>query len=277
MYLRFLSLLLAVSLYAREGSVLRVCADPNNLPYSNDRSEGFENKLAEIIARDLGVKLEYTWWSQRRGFIRNTLGAGRCDALMGVPAALDTVSVTGPYYRSTYVFVTRKDVSPRLESLDDPRLERWRIGMHRVGDDYAPPAVALARRGLAGNISGYSLYGAYGEENPPARLIHAVAAGDVDVAIVWGAFAGYFAPLESTPLTVTPLSPAMYAAVPFTFEMSIAVRKGDETLRRELDGVLNRHCEEIRALLKRYGVPLIGKEDDSNACGSSRHSVSWPH
>src|SRR5437879_5709526 len=109
---------LACSLLAADGPVLRVCADPNNLPFSNQRGEGFENRLAELMARDLGASLEYTWWSQHRSFIKNSLGEDRCDALMGVPAELDSVTVTHPYYRSTYVFVTRKDRKLRLMSLD---------------------------------------------------------------------------------------------------------------------------------------------------------------
>src|SRR5690242_11446628 len=157
---RFLSsFLVLASLTAADQRILRVCADPNNLPFSNQRGEGFENRLAELIASDLGAKLEYTWWSQRRSFIRNSLAQDRCDALMGVPAALDSVAVTHPYYRSSYVFVSRQDRHLSIESLDDPRFASWRIGIHMVGEDYAPSAVALARRGVAANVKGYKLYG----------------------------------------------------------------------------------------------------------------------
>ncbi len=200
MYFRCLSLTLAFGIaWAGNIPALRVCADPNNLPFSNEAREGFENRLAAMVARDLGAKLEYTWWSQRKSFIKNSLDAGRCDVLMGIPAALDSIEVTKPYYRSTYVFVSRQDRALRVCSLDDARFEKWRIGIHVVGDDYAPPAVALARRGLAANLVGYSLFGSYGEANPPAKLVDAVERGDVDVAIVWGPFAGYFAKARSEP------------------------------------------------------------------------------
>src|SRR5215208_1499473 len=128
--------------------VLRVCADPNNLPFSNARQEGFENKIAALVARDLRADLRYTWAAQRRGFVRSTLGAGECDVVMGVPAGLDRVSTTSPYYRSTYVFVSRRDGAADIRSLDDPRLRRVRVGVQMIGDDYAnsPPAHALARR-----------------------------------------------------------------------------------------------------------------------------------
>ncbi len=149
-----------------------------------------------------------------------------------------------------------------MQSLDDARLEKWRIGIHIVGDDYAPPAVALARRGLAANLAGYSLLGAYGEANPPAKLVEAVERGDVDIAIIWGPFAGYFAKREPYPLEISPVSPAMFLAVPFTYEMSLGVRKGDDALRDKLDAVIERRCAEIQALLEEYGVPLAPQKGE---------------
>lgn len=270
---RFLSLFVAAvcPLMCADRAVLRVCADPNNLPFSNQRGEGFENRLAELMARELGVKLEYTWWSQHRSFLKNSLGEGLCDAIMGVPTALDTVTVTRPYYRSTYVFVTRKNRDLRLTSLSDPRFPDWRVGIHMVGDDYAPPAAALARRGLGANITGYSLYGTYGEENPPARLIHAVANGDVDVAIVWGPLGGFFARRESVALEVAPVSPSKFLAVPFTFEISMAVRKGNEALKTQLDVALDRNCEAVRAILNDYDLPQVITGDKKETCESPRH------
>jgi mxaJ protein len=155
MYLRCLSLIFIAVLpsVAAEQRILRVCADPNNMPFSNDRREGFENRLAEMIAGKLSAKLEYTWWSERKSFVRNSLDQGRCDVVMGVPATLESITATNPYYRSTYVFVSRQDRKLDITSLDDPRLKNWRIGIHVVGDDYAPPAYALARRGITSNIA----------------------------------------------------------------------------------------------------------------------------
>ncbi len=246
--------------------VLRVCADPNNLPFSNERGEGFENRLAELLARDLGAKVEYTWWAERKSFLKNSLGAGKCDAVMGVPSAMDSVSVTRPYYRSTYVFVSRKDRKLGIRSLADPRLEKWRIGIHAVGEDFAPPAYALGRRGLAANVVPYSLFGEYGQPNPPARLVDAVARGDVDVAIVWGPFAGFFAKAEQPPLEISPVQPATYLTVPFTYDISVAVRKGDESLRAELDAALERERPAIRALLAEFGIPTAAAQGGDEAC-----------
>jgi mxaJ protein len=145
-----------------------VCADPNNLPFSNDNGEGFENKIAALIAHDLAVKVEYTWFAQRRGFVRNTLNARACDVVMGIPAASEMMLTTRPYYRSTYVFLTRADCGLNIESLDDPRLAKLRLGVHLIGDDYAnaPPMHALARRGIVKNVAGYSIYGDYSRPQP---------------------------------------------------------------------------------------------------------------
>lgn len=145
-----------------------------------------------MIAGKLGAKLEYTWWSQRKSFIRNSLDQGRCDAVMGVPSTLASITATQPYYRSTYVFVSRRDRKLKIISLYDPRLERLRIGIHVVGDGYAPPAYALADRGITANIVGFNLFGEYGQPNPPARIIEAVANADIDLAIVWGPFRRVF-------------------------------------------------------------------------------------
>ena len=195
---------------------LRVCADPNNLPFSNDRGQGFENRLAELLARRTNSKLEYTWWSQRRFFVRHTLNAGRCDVLLGYPAGNERVLTSKPYYTSTYVIVSRPEVRPPVNSLDDPRLATLRIGAHVVNEDFAPPVRALTRRGIR-NVHAYSLFGEYGQPNPPAHLLDALAKGEIDVAFVWGPFAGYFAPKEPVALSIQPVSPSRDDPVPFTF------------------------------------------------------------
>lgn len=239
--------------------ILRVCADPNNLPFSNEREEGFDNAIARLIATELGATVEYTWWAQRRGFIRNTLGAGACDLVLGVPARSERALATRPYYRSTYVFVAPADLKPPLRSMDDARLRRLRVGVHLIGDDYTntPPAHALARRGITANVAGYMVYGDYREPNPPARLVEAVAAGDVDVAMVWGPLAGYFAPRQSRPLTVTPVSPDADGPLPFVFDVAMAVRRGDDSLHKAVDAVLVRRRGSIDSILASYGVPRV--------------------
>jgi mxaJ protein len=244
--------------------VLRVCADPNNLPFSDSAGRGFENRLAELVAADLGAEVRYTWWAQRRGFVRNTLRAGACDLIPGLPARFEPVATTAPYYRSTYVFLTRPDLTPAIESFDDPRLRRLRVGVHLIGNDYAnpPPVSALARRGIVRNVAGYSIYGDYREPNPPARLVEAVARGDVDVAVVWGPLGGYFAGRAGTPLRVTPVgSPDDGPGVPFVFAIAMGARAEDSALVRAVDGALERHRDEVRRILERYGVPLLTGEE----------------
>lgn len=239
---------------------LRVCADPNNLPFSNDHGEGFENKLAELLASEMRLPLEYTWWAQRRGFVRNTLRAGLCDVITGVPMSFELVLATRPYYRSTYVFVQRRDARIRVRSFDDPALRRLRIGVHFIGDDGSdtPPAHALAKRGIIGNVREYSIYGDYREPNPPARILDALARREIDLAVVWGPLAGYFTPRLPVPLTITPVSPQVdLPFLPFVFDISIGVRRGDTTFRAQLDAILERRRPTVDSILAAYGVPRL--------------------
>ena len=263
-----LLLLLGCSPGAKPARELRVCSDPNNLPFSNQRREGLENRIAELLAGELGATVRYTWWPQRRGFIRNTLAAGKCDVVMGTTTGADRVLTTRPYYRSSYVFIYRKDRHLNVRSLDDPALRNLRIGVQLVGDDYAntPPVHALSRRGIVGNLVGYSVFGDYSQENPPARIIDGVVAGDVDLAVAWGPLAGYFAKRSGVALEVIPVSPAIDPpALRFTFDISLAVRPGEEKLKQELEGVLNRKQAEIDGILTEYGVPLISPATDAHA------------
>jgi mxaJ protein len=239
---------------------LRVCADPNNLPFSNQRREGFENHLAGLLAADLGRPLRYVWLPERRAYIRRTLGAGICDLLLGVPEHLGTVLATRPYYRSTYVFLNRADDPRIVRTLDDSLLHTLRVGVHLIGDDYqnTPPAHALARRHVVGNVVGYTIYGDYAKPNPPSEIVAAVARGDIDLAIVWGPFAGYFGPRQSVKLRILPVEPAADGpSLPFTFAMALGVARRDTVLRDRLDAILVRRHAEIERLLDRYGVPRV--------------------
>jgi mxaJ protein len=236
---------------------LRVCADPNNLPFSNAAGEGFENRIVALLAKDLGAEVSYTWWAQRRGFVRNTLKSGLCDLIPGIAAGVESVRTTAPYYRSTYVFVTREN-GPTVSSFDDPVLRSTTIGVQLVGDDgfNTPPAHALSRRGMVENVRGYPLYGDYSRPNPPARIVDAVASGEVAVAVVWGPLAGYFAKREGAALRLTPVQPQFDGPrLPMVFDISIGVRKEDEALRQEIDAALQRRRSEIAAILAEYGVP----------------------
>src|SRR5207247_1023728 len=235
-----------------EQRTLRVCADPNNLPYSNEKQQGFENAIASLVAKDLGANVKYTWWPQRRGFVRNTLKTGDCDMIVGVPSNFALAWPTQPYYRSSYVFVSRRDRALRIESLDDPRLERWRVGVQMIGNDHvnSPPAHALAKRGAVDNIVGYMVY-------EPGAIVDAVARGDVDVAIVWGPQAGYFARQQRVPLEITPVSPQIDVPfLPVVFDISMGTRRGD-ALHEKLDRIIERRRSEIEAILDRYGVPRV--------------------
>lgn len=241
----------------------RVCADPENFPFSNRNLEGFENKIADLIAKEFGASPSYIWWGQRRGFIRNTMNAtleeGRCDIVIGVPLGYDLVRTTKPYYRSTYVFVYPKGKGLQIKSLDDPVLKKLRIGVHLFGDDYTnpPPVHELSKRGLVDNVVGFDTF--YSAQNPPSKIIDAVASGQINAAIVWGPAAGYFAEHASIPLDVVPV-PSGKGDLPFAFDISMGVKPGNDALRAQLEKVLDRKQVEIRKILKDYGVPLLGLE-----------------
>lgn len=240
--------------------VLRVCADPNNLPFTNDRGEGFENRIVEIIAADLGARVEYTWHAQRRGFIRETLRAGLCDVVAGVPSSFELALPTRPYYRSSYVFVYRRDSGLGIRSLDDTALHDLRVGVQVIGDDYSnsPPAHALANRGVVGNLVGFSVLGDYTEETPAARIMDAVADGTIDVAVVWGPLAGWYTRRHGLPLALVPVEPEVdLPFLPFVFDIAMGVRRTDTALKDELDAVLVRRAREIDAVLDEYGVPRL--------------------
>lgn len=211
---------------------LRVCADPNNLPYSNQQQKGFENALAQLAASVLGMNLSYFWFPQRHKFFRNTLQAGVCDVVMEVPTGIDVASTTVPYFRSTYVFVSRRDRDLRIASFDDPRLRDLRIGVQVTGenDESMPPATALIKRGLVRNLEGYSIFGKLSEQNPGADIVRAVADKDIDVAVVWGPLGGYFAkhstqPLEATPVCAAPPTVHCRCRSTFPWESDPATRR----------------------------------------------------
>jgi len=238
---------------------LRVCADPNNLPFSNEARQGFENRIVDIIARDLNAQVSYVWWAQRRGNVRNTLKEGLCDVIPGVATDLEMLSTTQPYYRSVYVFITRKDRQLDIRTFDDERLPKLTIGVQMIGDDFAntPPADALMRRGLVQNVRGFMLYGDYAKDSPPRAIVEAVASSNLDVAVVWGPLAGYFAQRSTVPLVLTPVQPLSDGPVPMSFNISMGTRREDAQLRAELNDALLRHRDEIDHVLEEYGVPRL--------------------
>jgi len=253
--------LLVASVWGGEVKELRVCADPENLPFSNQRLEGFENKIAELIANEWGATLTYYWWPHQRGLVRRGLNAGRCDVLIGIPRGYGPVLSTKPYYRTAYVIAYRSDLGFKIQSLDDPILKTVRIGVHIN----TPPHEALAQRGLRGeNVIGYPLYydSRFHPEEYPGKLIEDLLAGKIDVALVWGPIAGYFVSKRSSPLQVVPLTGGE-PGTPFTFEISMGVREGNKELKAQLEEVLSRKQTEIRKILEDYGVPLLAGEASS--------------
>lgn len=238
---------------------LRVCADPNNLPFSNAQMEGFENKIVDLVGRKLDATVAYTWWPQRRGFIRNTLKAGDCDLVSGIASGIEMLRPTRPYYRSGFAFVTRAD-GPQVSSLDDPVLRQVKIGLPLVGEDGSstPPGHALAKRGIVDNIRGYMIYGDYRDPNPASEIMKAVASGEIDVAIVWGPMAGYFAAREDVPLRLKLVEPRIDGPrLPMVFDISMGVRKEDRALRDEVDAALSDLKPQIDEVLDEYNVPRL--------------------
>jgi quinoprotein dehydrogenase-associated probable ABC transporter substrate-binding protein len=243
---------------AQADSSLRVCADPNNLPFSNKAGEGFENKLAQMLGAWMHKPVEYAWAVQQKQFLRDTLDANKCDVVMSLPTDDKAELTTNPYYRSTYAMVYRANAPYRLKSLDDPRLRTLEIGVHALGDDWAdlPSGAVLAHRGIVRNVHIYKMFADFSRPNPSADLMEAVARGDVDVAIAWGPLAGYFATREPVKLTVVPIIHA-HSILPFEFSISMAVRHGDTGLRDKLNAFLREKRGAIHALLSGYGVPML--------------------
>jgi mxaJ protein len=249
--------------------VLRVCADPDNMPLSNQKGEGYEQKIAELIAKDWNSKVEYAWWPVRRGFFSRALNGRYCDVAIEAPAGLDMAGVTKPYFRSGYVFVTRKDSSLNIKSLADPRLKKLKIGVSLLNSDAenTPPAMALSRYGVVGNLIGFTTF--YGDSARPEDIINAVAKKDIDIAIVWGPLAGYFVRSAPAPLTIQALPERdSLSEFPFQYDIGMGVRRRDRALRDSLQSVLDRRGPEIQSILKQYGVPVFpvkaeeGKDDD---------------
>jgi quinoprotein dehydrogenase-associated probable ABC transporter substrate-binding protein len=241
---------------------LRVCADPDNLPFSSREQNGFENRIAGLVAMDLGAHLTFIWQRMGRGFVREYLDKGKCDLLVGIPTHYRAVLTTSPYYRSTYVFVSRRD-ERAIPSINSPNLRRLKIGVQVLDEEYTPPGDALARRGLQSSIVGFDTTGDGGDS-----IVRAVADHKVDLAVVWGPLAGYFAQRHGRTLSLTPLEPEVDPpGLPFTFAISMGVRKGNLELRDQLEKILSSRKAEIQAILDQYGVPQLPLAPAANAQG----------
>lgn len=242
---------------AVDHTALRVCADPNNLPFSNEKGEGFENKIAELLAGELGVPVRYTWYPDSAGFIRNTLALRRCDIVIGTAAGNELLQNTNPYYRTVYTIVYRKEGKVRPASIDDPALQSATIGVIAG----TPPATILAQKGLLGHLRSYPLMVDTRFDSPARRIVRDVAAGEIDVGLVWGPIAGYFAKRESTPLAVEPLR-VEGAHVKLDFRITMGVRPNEPEWKRMINSLIRKKQQEINKILLDYGVPLLNEQGE---------------
>ena len=249
--------------------VLRVCADPNNLPFSNREGEGFENKIAELLAGELGWKLEYTWFPQRMGFIRNTLRARepnsnryKCDLVIGVPVGFELAATTKPYYRSTYALVYLKGkgldsvtTPERLLALEPSKLKSLKLGVF----DQTPPTDWCLKHGLFDQVVPYQHQSGDPERYPGEIVEKDLRNGVVDVAFVWGPIAGYFAKrAASANLVVVPFKPD--PKIQFDFLIGMGVRFGERDWKERIERLVDANRSRIQAILAAYGVPLL--DDD---------------
>jgi len=237
--------------------VLRVCADPNNLPFSNEKGAGFENKIAEFLARKLGKELTYAFYPGATGFVRNTLNAHLCDVILGIPQGNDLVQPTNPYYRTTYAIVTRAGGDlDGVVALDDPRLKTkpYKIGL--VAN--TPPGNVLARQGLMGSVKPYPLMVDTRFDSSSAAMIRDLEKGEIDLALLWGPIAGYYAQNAKIKLVATPL--AETPGTRMAFRIAFGVRHSDQNWKRDLNQFIAQNKPELEKILLDYGVPLIDEE-----------------
>ena len=245
---------------AEEAKQLRVCGDPNNLPFSNEKLQGIENKIADVIAKDLGLTVAYTWWPHQRGVVKRALNTLRCDVMLGIPKGYDPVLWTKPYYRTGYVLAYRKDRGLKIHSLDDPQLKTLKIGV-QVN---TPPHDALGQRGIADNVVGYQLMfdSNFHAEDYPGKVVEDLIAGQLDVALVWGPIAGYFAKKKAAPIEIVVLEGKPDSVERFAFDISMGVRKKDTELKAKLEESLARKHDEITHILEDFGVPLLPASEE---------------
>ena len=236
---------------------LRVCADPHNMPFSTDKGEGFENKLAELIAAKLAKDLAYTWYPQAPGFVRNTLAAYKCDVLMGVPQGDDLVQVTNPYYRTAYalVFKATSDLAG-VDTIEDPHLKGKRIGIVAG----TPPADNMAVNGLMANAKPYPLVIDTRVDSSAAAMMHDLSAGDIDAGILWGPMAGYYAKSAGAEMAVVPLVKEK-SGPRLAYHISMGVRFADQEWKRLLNREIAQNQDAINKLLMSFGVPLLDGND----------------
>jgi quinoprotein dehydrogenase-associated probable ABC transporter substrate-binding protein len=237
--------------------VFRACADPRDLPLSNEAGEGFENKIADLFARKLGKSVAYTFYPDATGFIRNTLNAYHCDVVLGTAQGDDLVQPTNPYYRTGYAAAYHQDGPLKgMDSLSDPRLKTARIGIVAG----TPPATYLAMNGLLGQIKSYRLGVDTRYDSSTHDMMDDLDKGEIDVALLWGPFAGYYASKAKTPTAVVPLTKEQ-GGPRMVYRIVMGVRHSDQNWKRDLNKLISENQGEIQAILRSYGVPLLDEND----------------
>ncbi len=235
--------------------VFRACADPRNLPFSDEHRDGFENKLAELLASKLNEPVSFTFFPQVIGFVRNTLDADRCDVVMGVAQGYELVQTTNPYYHTTYALIFKPNSGlDGIDSLEDPRLKDKRIGVVAG----TPPATIMVQDGLMAKAKPYPLTVDTRYDAPTKAMVDDLVAGQIDAGVLWGPIAGYYAKHAGTPLTVVPL--LREHGVPMDFRISLGVRHSDQDWKRTLNWLITENQDQINKLLEEYGVPLLDQQ-----------------
>jgi quinoprotein dehydrogenase-associated probable ABC transporter substrate-binding protein len=237
--------------------VLRVCADPRNLPFSNEKGEGFENRLAELFAEKLQKKLDYMYFPQATGFVRMTLGAHRCDVIMGFPQGDDLVQGTNPYYRTAYALVAKQGSGlDEVATLEDERLKGKRIGIVAG----TPPATNMAVNGLMVNAKPYPLMIDTRFDSSAAAMIGDLMSGEIDAGVLWGPMAGYYAMKANPPLHITPLVKET-SGPKLAYRIGMGVRAADQNWKRLLNRLIQENQPAINKIMLDFGVPLLDEND----------------
>jgi quinoprotein dehydrogenase-associated probable ABC transporter substrate-binding protein len=247
----------ATSLELVDPHVFRVCADPRNLPFSNEAGEGFENKLAELFAKKLDKKVAYAWYPGATGFVRNTLNAHKCDVIMGFPQGNDFAQVTNPYYRTSYTLIFKPGSGiDAVDSLDDSILKTKRIGIVAG----TPPATYMAKKGLLAKAKSYPLTIDTRFDSTSQTMIKDLESGEIDVGILWGPIAGYYAKNERPKLSIAPLTKEQ-GGPRLAYRIGMGVRASDQEFKRLLNRMIQENQHEIDAILLSYGAPLLDEKD----------------
>lgn len=238
---------------AVDQAALRVCSDPNNLPFSNEAGEGFENRIAELFAAELGVPVRYTWYPNTVGFIRNTLRLRKCDLVLAAPTASELLQNTNPYYRSTYALVFAKDSGIRASSVGDPIMKTLKIGAVAG----TPGATLIAKYGLFDQLRPYHLMVDTRFDSATGRMVDDIASGEIDAGILWGPIAGYHVKTHNPAVVMVPLDPASEKGVRIDFRIHMGLRYNEPEWKLQLNELIREKQDEINAILMEYGVPLL--------------------